>query len=300
MATGKALPEWDKSDSYIRSINALYQLASQPEIKHEAEYWDRTIPDTVKRLPSDFEMTSDQYTFDSMVFAEEVYLDNDRSRILMEQMVVEYGVQSVVVVLSAIANAVCQWSGDDKMYIDVGRLGREVKDNQVDLSEALGWHAVTIPVSVDAIGQNDPLPMLKAIHAKLEDMPYSGSHFNLLKYLSDDEQIRQRLQAKPQPEISLNYFPGSLDVKEPQSDTETPREVSLEPYVAEQNFNLYPMTLWVRVINGRLGVNLQYSTKRYSPETIETLLQTCVRHLQQTARDFVEQHAPVQSSDESL
>ncbi|MCJ8269980.1 MAG: condensation domain-containing protein, partial [Psychrosphaera sp.] len=280
-------------DNYADTNKALKALTTLPVIREEVLWWDENIPDKLDKLPVDWMIEPQEDTFCSVVFAQEQLLSSADTRVIMQTMVDQYKVKSVTLILYGLSRAIADWHNADSnksaaMLIDLMRYGREVKENWVDLSQSLGWHGVTVPLLVDSRQGKEMIETIKSLHQTLEDMPYSGSHFNLLKYLCDDPSIRQTLTAKPHPEIMLNYFPGDLTITEPDVElvTDQPMDISLDPYVAEQNYNGYKLSFWVRIINGKIGVNAQYSQKIYRAETVNRLIGECIAQLEQVVQTY--------------
>src|SRR5262249_34142958 len=112
--------------------------------------------------------------------------------------------------LSALALAFERWTGNQRLLIDLEGHGREELDGGLDLSRTVGWFTTVFPVLLELDGIVDELEALKTVKDQLRAMPGRGIGYGLLRYLSPDEDIRERLRTMPQAEVSFNYL-GHLD-----------------------------------------------------------------------------------------
>ncbi len=286
LAQGKTLPNISEFSDYAYALKSLKIMASG-ELREEADYWISHVPDEIKKLPSDYVNTMRCNQFKTVHFFIDKWVGPDETQTIMHGIPAQEKVNSVAVVLHALSLFVAEWNEQSPMLIDLMRFGREIKDNKVDLSECLGWHAVTIPYFVDPSTSKDHREAIKKIHNGLESIPYSGTNFGLLKYLSDDRNIRQQLKNKPHPELMLNFFPAeSTNASKEEEPILKWLDFPLDPYVAPENYNGYMLTIWVSEIEGKLGIGVQYSEKFYAKESIDKLIDTFIAQMEKVAHWF--------------
>ena len=112
--------------------------------------------------------------------------------------------------------------------------------------------------------------MIKSVKEQLRAVPAHGSHYGVLRYLNDKQEIRERLSGVPTPEAVFLYlgrfehgltgdFLGAPDAE----------STGLERSELSQRGHLLEIT--AVVAQDRLRVMWRYSTEKHERETIERL-----------------------------
>ena len=101
--------------------------------------------------------------------------------------------------LTALALALTGWRGPGQVLVDLEGHGR---DEDLDLSETVGWFTALYPVRLDP-GSSDPARALKRIKEQLRAVPGNGTGFGLLRYLRPD--AASQLEGR-EPKIAFNYL----------------------------------------------------------------------------------------------
>jgi amino acid adenylation domain-containing protein/non-ribosomal peptide synthase protein (TIGR01720 family) len=131
-----------------------------------------------------------------------IALDAHRSAHLLAQ--VGGGVGMAGTLLAGLAQALCAWSGQPQVWIDIEGHGREPIADSVDPGRIVGWFTA-----------HHPLPVLRpsaelAVAARqtaqaLRDLPSSGFSHGLLRHLHADPAVRREMARLPQPEVVFLY-----------------------------------------------------------------------------------------------
>jgi amino acid adenylation domain-containing protein/non-ribosomal peptide synthase protein (TIGR01720 family) len=137
----------------------------------------------------------------------ETRLDAGRTRQLLQQAPAAYHTQINDLLLTALAQALCGWSGAPSALVELEGHGREDIFDGIDLSRSVGWFTSRFPVSLAPHG--DAGSAIKAVKEHLRTLPNRGMGWGVLEFLGDARQ-RDALRALPQPQVSFNYL-GQLD-----------------------------------------------------------------------------------------
>ncbi|MGH3936831.1 MAG: amino acid adenylation domain-containing protein, partial [Pseudonocardiaceae bacterium] len=121
------------------------------------------------------------------------------------------------VLLSALAWALCRWTGHSRVSIDLEGHGREEILDGIDLSRTVGWFTTLFPVALtvpDTTQFHEREPrwrdLIRSVRRQLRAVPHHGFGFGALRYLGSSA-ARQRLaSAGSGPQIAFNYL-GQFD-----------------------------------------------------------------------------------------
>ncbi|MCE0460111.1 non-ribosomal peptide synthetase [Pseudomonas uvaldensis] len=137
-----------------------------------------------------------------------VRLDAERTRQLLQQAPSAYRTQVNDLLLTALARALCRWSGHESALVQLEGHGREALFDDLDLTRTVGWFTSVYPVRLSPSGE-DLGASIKAIKEQLRAVPHKGLGYGVLRYLADAD-TREAMAALPQASITFNYL-GQLD-----------------------------------------------------------------------------------------
>jgi non-ribosomal peptide synthase protein (TIGR01720 family) len=180
--------------------------------------------------------------------------------------------------LTALVQVFVKWTGGAALRFDLEGHGREEIVDGVDLSRTVGWFTVLFPVCLELAPETRVGEALKAVKEQLRRIPHRGIGYGVLRYLCEDANVRDDLQALPRSELSFNYL-GRLDQgrsewfhlsDDPRGKPRSPR--GRRPYILE--INSY-------IAKGQLRVDWTYSQALHQPDTIEILAHDFIETLRQ-------------------
>jgi non-ribosomal peptide synthase protein (TIGR01720 family) len=108
------------------------------------------------------------------------------------------------IVLTGLAMAACEWSGEASVLIDVEGHGREQLFDDVDLSRTVGWFTTLHPVELAAPGSADPVETVHETARRREAIANKGIGYGILAHLADPR-TRARIAERPRPELAFNF-----------------------------------------------------------------------------------------------
>jgi len=171
----------------------------------------------------------------------------------------------------------------------------------VDVSRTVGWFTATYQVLLEGVeggevegGQGerswDIGRGLSGTKEELRRVPNRGFGYGVLRYGSEEEQVRRTLEEMPQPEIAFNYL-GQFDQVFRSQKLFSPARESPGKGIADENHSLHTFEVSAMVARGRLQVSWTYSEKLHRRETIEQLANNYVERLREIIAHCRGEHA---------
>ncbi|BBH45218.1 non-ribosomal peptide synthetase [Pseudomonas sp. KU43P] len=186
---------------------------------------------------------------------------------LLQQAPSAYRTQVNDLLLAALARAVCQWSGQRQVLVQLEGHGREALFEDIDLTRTVGWFTSMYPVALRP--EAEPGACIAAVKEQLRAVPARGLGYGVLRYLGPDA-VREQLARLPQPRVTFNYL-GQFD-----SQFEAGALWQPDPQGAGQGQDEEaPLANWLsvegQVYQGELGISFGFSQAMYDTATIEAL-----------------------------
>ncbi len=194
-----------KTTSFKALAEHQHVLAKSAVFQRELEeYWLKLPWERVVPLPLDnpegkrFDTLASSRTVEAMLSAEE-------TRTLLER-VISPDIRIMEVLLTALAWVCTSWTGSPLTYVRVIEHGRDIFD-EMDLSRTVGYIAYGNRLLLDIEKASEVAEVLPLIKEQLRRVPNRGIGYSLLSRLSEDEQIKRRMQIVPRfREINFNYI----------------------------------------------------------------------------------------------
>jgi amino acid adenylation domain-containing protein/non-ribosomal peptide synthase protein (TIGR01720 family) len=248
----------------LRQWAEMLQQASEQIDSEELHYWRSQVQRPPISLPVDF---SDGENLERTAQKLVTILNEEETEKLLTKVHLAYGTKLPEVLITALAQAVNQWTGKQSICIHLEGHGRQELGDQADLSRTVGWLTNLYPVWVDLAEPDSPGEALKTVKEQLRSVPRQGLGYGLLRYLAD-EKVREIFRKEPTAEISFNYL-GQLD-RTFSSDLflgEAPEDQGQQ--MAGDLFRPHLIDVVAMVVEGRLQLAVWYSEKIHARSTIE-------------------------------
>jgi non-ribosomal peptide synthase protein (TIGR01720 family) len=251
-------------------------------LQHEVEYWSGLARKKTSRLPVEFGEDREQNLFATQKTVT-ANLTEEETHALLQEVPGVYNTQINDVLLTALARVLGQWSGSDVVLIDLEGHGREEIFPGIDLSRTVGWFTVTYPVALEA-GRGmawHPGKALTRVKEQLRSVPNRGLGCGVLRHLSQDRRVRDRIRDIPVAEIIFNYL-GQVDQVLKKSELLRPVAENSGVTIAPENRRPYILDVTGVVIQGRLQMNWNFSDQMHGRKTIEDIAaryMECLREL---------------------
>ncbi|WP_433736261.1 amino acid adenylation domain-containing protein [Pseudomonas putida] len=251
-----------KTSSYQRWIARLQDHL--PAFENSLEHWQTQLQDAPIDLPCERPNGALENRFEHKL---EIKLNTEQTRQLLQQAPAVYRTQVNDLLLTALARAVCRWSGQGSTLIQLEGHGREDLFDDIDLTRTVGWFTSLFPVNLKP--GVDLGASIKAIKEQLRNVPEKGLGYGALRYLGS-AQTRAELAALPQPRITFNYL-GQFDRQFDEGALFTPSSegngIAQDPKAPLGNW----LVVEGQVYGGELSLSWGFSREMFDIATIQRL-----------------------------
>ncbi|MEC4878444.1 non-ribosomal peptide synthase/polyketide synthase [Pseudomonas sp. NC26] len=283
-----------KTTSYKAWGERLAEHARCATMVAQLGYWQRLLAGAPHDLPRDNPTGAMDNRHARSVATR---LDATRTRQLLQEAPGAYRTQVNDLLLTALAQVVCAWSGESSALVQLEGHGREDLFEDIDLSRTVGWFTSLFPVRLTPA--SDTAAAIKGIKEQLRATPDKGLGHGLLRHLGSEE-ARATLAGLPQPRITFNYL-GQFDGDFAEGALWVP---AAEGRGAGQD-PLAPLGNWLsvdgQVFGGELSLNWTFSGDVYAEATIARLAQAYQQALEALIEHcLVQAHAGLTPSDVPL
>ncbi len=265
-----------KTTSFRQWSYWLSEYAQSPELIREKDYWTTTVA-SYKPSPLPIEILAGENTVAS-TNSITVSLSQEETYSLLHRVAEVYHTQINDLLLTALAQCLMRWLGKNEVLIGLEGHGREDIAAGVDLSRTVGWFTSLYPVHLKIAEHFSLSSTIKSIKEQLRAIPYNGIGYGLLRYLNQNEQVRNSLQVLPHPEVSFNYL-GQLDQMQAEHSlfTFAPESVGLSTYPEDERTHL--LVINCAISDRQFHCTWSYSLHRHSIGTIQKLATTFIEAL---------------------
>ncbi|MDK4218997.1 non-ribosomal peptide synthetase [Pantoea agglomerans] len=155
--------------------------------------------------------------------------------------------------------------------------GRDV-DKDADLSRTLGWFTSLYPFFYSGQPALASAELLAEMESSLLELAPHKAEYGLVRWLSEDEEVRAKLDEADLPALSLNYLGQIPDQQE--GEFVLRHDISSVDR-AVGNVRAFTLDLVAVVINGELRFYWNYCRNVLKPEIVEGWADALQQHLQQ-------------------
>src|SRR5262249_3824942 len=239
-------------------------------------------------------------------------LSHAETQALLQEVPRAYQTQINDALLTALAQALAHWTGMSTLLIDLEGHGREEIVEGVDLSRTVGWFTTIFPVLLQLEPAVPPAEALKSVKEQLRCIPQRGIGYGVLRYLSQDKEIGEKLRALPQAEVCFNYL-GQVDQGLAGARLFGLTQEASGPHRSLHGKRRYLLAINGCLVGGQLQFDWTYSECIHRRDTIEGLahgfieaLRTLIVHCQSpeaggyTPSDFPQMQLSQQELDALL
>ncbi|MVV47310.1 amino acid adenylation domain-containing protein [Pseudomonas sp. PB120] len=259
-----------KTSTYQRWVAHLQDHL--PVFENSLGHWQTQLRDARNELPCDRPNGALENRYEQKL---ELKLDAEQTRKLLQQAPAAYRTQVNDLLLTALARAVCRWSGQGSALIQLEGHGREDLFDDIDLTRTVGWFTSLFPVNLQPC--SDLGASIKTIKEQLRAVPDKGLSYGALRYLGTPA-MRAELAALPQPRITFNYL-GQFDRQFNEAALFVPSTegngVAQDPSAPLGNW----LTVEGQVYGGELSLSWGFSREMFDTATLQRLVDDYAQEL---------------------
>lgn len=274
-----------KTTSCRRWVEKLTDLAGSGALEADRAYWLSALEKPVAGLPVDDDRSRLENTMGNtgIVSAD---LDEESTAGLLRNAHRAYKTEINDLLLAALPPAFEHWTRASVLRVDLEGHGREALSGDVDLSRTVGWFTSIFPIDLAPGPDKEPGAAIKRVKESLRSVPHRGVSYGILRYLSPDQSVRERLRAHAGPEVSFNYL-GQFDNMLGGSRRFEPVDMSAGRASAPTIVRRHLIDVVAMVLGGRLSVRWTYCTRLHRRQTIEALAQRYAAFLAELVRHCI-------------
>ena len=272
---GEEVKLQSKTLSFKRWSELLNAHAQSATVLQEFQYWTTERRRDVAKLPVDHEGDNSAASVRSLTVA----LTAEETRLLLQDVPRAYRTQINDVLLAALAQALSEWTRDERVLVDVEGHGREEIVEDCDVSRTVGWFTTIFPVLLEVSNSSGLGERLKSVKEQLRRVPNRGIGYGLLRYLRNDKTVSSQLEKLPQAQVSFNYL-GQLD--QIFRDDTSSLALTNDPAGKSRGAlgtRKYLIDIDGGVRDGRLQMEWIYSEELHAQKTIEVVADNFIRKL---------------------
>lgn len=238
----------------------------------QIEYWLNTSKN-IQSLP--FDLKPDSFTQADMHHLD-VCLTPERSKLLLTSGNVHLRTSPVELILASLLSAFNQWKGLKELSIEMEGHGREPIYEHNDANQVTGWFTSLYPVHFNPNDYTQIQNLIIYIKNYLRQIPDKGIGYGALCYLLPNPQTKKLKQAI-RPSLSFNYM-GVMDNQA--RDQFSLIETDTSTWVSSVNHSDYPLAINCYFINHQFKLQMSYSKKHFSPNSMHRLQNTIAQELE--------------------
>ncbi|MDG5498192.1 non-ribosomal peptide synthase/polyketide synthase [Marinobacter sp. BGYM27] len=242
----------------------LSELARSERLKQQREYW-QNLPEPVPLPDTDRAGSNRMADRQTQTFQ----LDASLTQRLLTDAPKAYRTRINELLLTALGQALHQWTGESRHVIALEGHGREDLFEGMDLSRTVGWFTSLYPVQL--AGGGNPEDDLKRNKEYLRQVPDGGIGYGLLRYQTGETNLPDLAGM-----IAFNYLG--------QTDSGNAGLLTLADELSGQQRNIeaplgFAMALDGQVRQGRFEIACSYSGARHQASSVQALLDYYARAL---------------------
>lgn len=267
ISQGKTIKLPPKTTSFQQWATRLTEYAHSIELQREQVYWLAAERDWVTPLPVDYVDGANTVASAETI---SVTLTVEETQTLQEEIGTNHRVQSDDILLAVLTQTFCQWTSQQSWLVDLEGNGRDVIFDDVDLSRTIGWFTNIAPILLQIGDIENSTEILKQVKEQLRSFPNQGLGYGVLRYLSGDEIITEKLRSLQPAEVLFLYL-GNYEQTIPESSLfkRSPKSGGLSRSSRAQRS--YLIEINALIVQNQLKIDWIYSTNVYRQETIARL-----------------------------
>ncbi|MFD2420538.1 non-ribosomal peptide synthase/polyketide synthase [Amycolatopsis pigmentata] len=212
-----------------------------------------------------------------------VALDNEATEAFVRGVPGRYRARVNHVLLAALGRVLQQWTGGERVLVNLEGHGREDLFDDVDLSRTVGWFTTIFPVALN-VPEGDWRGAVRTVSTQLRAVPAHGLSYGALRYLRGLDGPASTFAEHPVPGISFNYL-GRRGAATKNDGLFGRLLDGAGRESAGEHRRVHLIDVTGGVVDGKLEFTWIYSQNTYDAETVERLAGQFADTLREIARN---------------
>lgn len=258
----------DKTDSFQYWAGQLNQYARSDAALAELDYWKAIEEAAEEPLPRDVILAVDERKEAGREEAG-MELDPEITEKLLKEVNRAFNTEINDILLAALALAVNDWAGRERVVINMEGHGREEILKDVNITRTVGWFTAMYPVLLDIAGHTGNMSaVIVNIKEMLRQIPSRGIGYGILRFLTPGEK-RNGVTLGLDPEISFNYL-GQFNRANGGEDTLTGSTMPTGQNNSPNGQGKFVIEINGSVTGGKLGFTFSYNRLEFTAQHMQT------------------------------
>ena len=269
-----------KTTSFKQWASHLSEYASSKTLSSELNYWLHSKRKEVNPLPIDKEKAINNRENSTV---KKMSLGRNETRLLIDSPSKDKSISVQSILVAGLALTLSRWSKTSNVLIDLEGHGREESiGSSINLTRTVGWFTSCYPALLQVEDSKDMSKTLHHVAQELADIPNKGIGYGILRYLSNQADIKSKFESLPQAEVAFNYTGiGSRSDKTNHEEKQRKESSGSLGQIAlsqsKQRRRTHRFEIVAGISKGILTVRWGYSLDDYQEETVSQL---CEEYLQ--------------------
>ncbi len=265
-----------KTTPFNEWAEKFVQYANSQACESEADYWIGQVRPPTASLPRDIDHPGNGLESSAQTIT--VKLEPQATHDLLHKVNLSSRISVDEMLLAALMQTLCNWSGSSVLRVDKEGHGREGVIKEVSLYHTLGWFTSLYPLSLVLPDEHGPGQIIRSVKEQIRAIPNRGFGYSPLRYLSKNRTIRDAMKQVPDAEVIFNYL-GTLHELSGQSS-----RIRLNGFLQGvrglKGQRPHLIEINSCVIHDQLEAYWTFSTDRHRPETIQGISRKFLQSLQ--------------------
>ncbi|MDX1699854.1 MAG: condensation domain-containing protein, partial [Melioribacteraceae bacterium] len=264
-----------KSTSFAKWTKKLHEEFENGFFNEEYEYWQNILNGKKAQITPDFIKGENLEKSNRIVTAE---LSQELTDALVHDINIVYKTTILDILLAALVMSIKDESDDNDILFYLEGHGRSTIFDGIDLSRTVGWFTNIYPALININSELDLGDQIKSVKKQLRDIPNDGLGYSILKYLSQNNEIKDPSEVADHGGIIFNYLGQFNNSAVSISDNV---HVDNKKYERSQDQKRsYLIDINGGINNGILIFEFNYSCNLFNKETIENFANLYIQSLE--------------------
>lgn len=277
LADNKEIVLSEEGTSYKKWIIELEKHGMSDEIQEEKQYWQNTLTKSKNCLENIHAHSSIYTDFRNI----SVFLDDNYTQLLLQKTNRAYNTQINDILLTAFYLTLSQWTRSNAISLVLEGHGREIINQDLDLSRTVGWFTALYPVYLEtnfsekSTSELHLKSIIKSVKEQLRGIPRKGVSFGILQYLVSDK--HHSLTRFDLPNICFNYMGQWGTLKH--SENIFLIDSHINNAVGSKNSLPFQLSINCQILNGVMQIDWQYDASSYQEIIVSELADSLLVNL---------------------
>ncbi|WJG09754.1 non-ribosomal peptide synthetase/type I polyketide synthase [Aliiglaciecola sp. LCG003] len=251
-----------KTISFQDFAAGLQQYSTSQQCQQDYQYWREYENLTLLGLPVDSQHGDNAVSSAS----QQTLILDSATTARMTKGLSKLGIQAKDVLLSTLVLTLAEFTGQSRILIELEEHGRDVLQDDYDVSRTVGWFTKAYPVHFTVPAFNHPMACVSSVQKMAEQASEVGLSYGLHKQQFNAQQTTSNASA---PQVVFLYQ-GNVLHDETKGEFTPLKPCQASRYAQQIRTHLLEFNIWIE--QGQAHINVGFSHQRHEAQTIKGVL----------------------------